>query len=290
MDLTRHFRIAAMILFALLALSILPTGLAAAPQADLWERWLGNEPGSRIVVDHSAWDRFLQKYLATGRPSGVNRFRYAEVSREDRQRLAAYLQELQKTPVSRLSREEQKAYWINLYNAGTIKLVLDHYPVSSITKINLSSGLFSRGPWEAKIFRIEGQEVSLNDVEHRILRPIWKDPRIHYAVNCASLGCPNLQDRAYTVQNSEVLLEKGAREYINHSRGASLSENKLVLSSIYDWFQEDFGGSEDGVLRHLRRYAAPDLARRLESFSGRIGYKYDWSLNEITGYQTGQPG
>ena len=117
-------------------------------------------------------------------------------------------------------------------------------------------------------------------MEHRILRPIWKDPRVHYAVNCASIGCPNLQDRAYTSKNTEVLLEKGAREYINHPRGAAFEGKKLVLSDIYDWFQEDFGGSDQGVLRHLRRYAAPDLAGKLESFSGRIDYQYDWSLNE----------
>ena len=187
---------------------------------------------------------------------------------------------LQTVRVSALNRNEQQAYWINLYNAATIKVILDHYPVSSITKVKLSSGLRSRGPWDAKILRIEGEEVSLNDIEHRILRPIWKDPRVHYAVNCASIGCPNLQDRAYTAANVEVLLEKAAKEYISHPRGVSLKGKKLKLSSIYDWFQEDFEGSEEGVLRHLRRYAAPELASELDSFSGRISYGYDWSLNE----------
>ncbi len=265
---------------ATVLLVVLAGRLGAAPQADLWPRWQAYGPGSDRVVDHSAWERFLAKYLVTSHPSGINCVEYGEVSAVDKQMLKSYLDDLQQVPVSQLNRNEQKAYWINLYNAATLDIVLDHYPVSSITKVNLSSGLFSRGPWEAKILKIEGQEVSLNDIEHRILRPIWKDPRVHYAVNCASIGCPNLQDRAYTSKNTEVLLEKGAREYINHPRGAAFEGKKLVLSSIYDWFQEDFGGSDQGVLRHLRRYAAPDLAGKLESFSGRIDYQYDWSLNE----------
>ena len=91
---------------------------------------------------------------------------------------------------------------------------------------------------------------------------------------------PNLQKRAYTAANLEVLLEQGAREYVNHPRGVSFQGKKVVLSGIYDWFQEDFGGSEEGVVRHLRRYAAPELAEKLEEYSGRIGYEYDWSLNE----------
>lgn len=269
-----------LLIIAVVWLFLLAGTLAAAPQADLWPRWKIHDPGSSTEVDHSAWDRFLDRYLVANHPSGINRLNYGGVTAEDRQRLESYLDSLQETPVSQLNRQDQKAYWINLYNAATVKVILDHYPVSSITKINLSSGLFSRGPWDSKILRIEGEEVSLNDVEHRILRPIWNDPRVHYALNCASIGCPNLQDRAYATENIEALLEKGAREYINHSRGVSFQGRKLVLSSIYDWFQEDFEGSEEGVLRHLRRYAAPDLAGKLGSFSGRIGYGYDWSLNE----------
>jgi hypothetical protein len=261
-------------------LLLFTSSLMAAPKADLWPRWESHDPSSSVVVDHSAWDRFLNRYLITDHPSGINRLRYGDVTAKDRQELGSYIDSLQGTPVSRLNRDEQMAYWINLYNAVTVKVILDHYPVSSITKIDLSSGLFSRGPWDAKLLEVEGEEVSLNDIEHRILRPIWQDPRVHYAVNCASIGCPNLQNLAYTAANLEVLLEKGAREYINHPRGASFQGKKLVLSSIYDWFQEDFGGSEEGVLRHLRRYAAAELAGRLDGYSGRIDYAYDWSLNE----------
>ena len=127
---------------------------------------------------------------------------------------------------------------------------------------------------------VEGERLSLDDMEHRILRPIWKDPRLHYAVNCASVGCPNLQAEAYTAAGTERLLEKGAREYVNHPRGAEKGERLLTLSSIYKWFREDFGGAEAGVMEHLRRYADTPLRDELGTYRGKVKYRYDWSLNE----------
>jgi hypothetical protein len=251
-----------------------------APKARLWERWLAHAPASTERVDHGAWDRFLERYLIDDHPSGINRVRYSEVTKADSALLDDYLQRLQAVAVSDLNRDEQMAYWINLYNALTVKLVVDSYPVDSMTRINPSRTLFARGPWDAKLVRVEGEDLTLNDIEHRILRPIWKDPRIHYAVNCASLGCPNLQPVAYTAANTEQLLDRGAREYINHPRGAHLENGRLVLSSIYDWYQEDFGGNEAGVLLHLERYAEPGLAAALRDYEGRISYEYDWGLNE----------
>jgi hypothetical protein len=202
-------------------------------------------------------ERFLKKYVVTDHPSGINRVRYAAVTADDKKALGAYLQHLQQADVTRLNRSEQKSYWINLYNALTVKVVLDHYPVKSIRDIDISPGIFSDGPWEAKLLIIQGRKVSLDDIEHRILRPLWKDNRVHYAVNCASLGCPNLQPDAYTAENTEALLEKGTREYENHARGARLGGDRLRLSSIYDWFQADFGASEEGVLRHLTSMRSP---------------------------------
>jgi hypothetical protein len=251
-----------------------------APRAQLWERWLAHDPASVDRVDHEAWDRFLKRNVIDDHPSGINRIRYGEVTEPDRRLLKRYLEELQAVGVSSLNRDEQRAYWINLYNALTVELILDNYPVESITRVNPSRALFARGPWDAELLRIEGEALTLNDIEHRILRPIWKDPRVHYAVNCASLGCPNLQSEAYTAANTERLLERGARDYINHPRGARLERGRLVLSSIYDWFQEDFGGSEKGVLRHMSEYADPGPATILREYDGRISYEYDWSLNE----------
>ena len=256
------------------------TAALAAPKPELWPKWLGHNSHSEIRVDHKGWDRFLKIYIVTDEPSGINRVGYARVTPEDKENLKEYLKGLQSVQVSGLNRDEQEAYWINLYNALTVKVVLDHYPVKSIRDIDISPGWFKDGPWDAKLVKIEGEGMTLNDIEHRILRPIWKDNRIHFAVNCASLGCPNLQLEAFTRENTQTLLEKGAREYANHSRGLRIEGNRLTLSKIYKWFRADFGGSEDKVIRHLLQYVKAPLAQTLRAFRGRITYEYDWDLNE----------
>jgi hypothetical protein len=253
--------------------------LFGAPKADLWPRWQKHDATSSQRIDHGAWSAFLKKSLIAPHPSGVNRVRYAAVSAEDRKTLRSYLDKLQSVPISSYNRAEQRAYWINLYNALTIDVVLSHYPVESIRDIGISPGLFSRGPWDAKLLAIEGEKLSLNDIEHRILRPIWRDPRLHYAVNCASLGCPNLQPEAYTAENTEALLEKGARDYINHSRGVALKKGRLTVSSIYDWFKEDFGTTREALMQHWLKYADSDVGTALKGYSGGLNYNYDWRLN-----------
>ena len=123
-------------------------------------------------------------------------FDYAAVTQADRTALKTYLKDLQAVRVTTLPRRAQMPFWINLYNALTVEVILDNYPVKSIRDIK--SGLFSSGPWSTELVRVEGHDLSLDDIEHEILRPIWKDKRIHYAVNCASIGCPNLAAKAYT--------------------------------------------------------------------------------------------
>lgn len=252
----------------------------AAPKADLWPRWQTHDPDSTLQVDHDGWDSFLSAYLVTDDPSGVHLVRYAEVTPDDRKALQGYLEQLQATPVSRLNRDEQMAYWINFYNALTVEVILEHYPVASIRRINISPGLFTRGPWDAPLAEVEGEPLTLNDIEHRILRPIWQDPRIHYAVNCASMGCPNLQPRVFSADNLEDMLDAAAREFINHPRGVHFDGRRLRLSSIFNWFSEDFGESDREVLEHLGDYAEPPLAEALRNYTGRFSYDYDWDLNE----------
>jgi hypothetical protein len=259
---------------------LLLTSAWAAPKADLWPRWQAHDPASTQTVDHRAWDAFLAAYLVVDHPSGVNMVNYAGVTSEDRAALQAYLDALQTTPVSERNRNEQMAYWINFYNALTVAVILDHYPVDSIRRINISPGFFSRGPWDAPLAAVEGEPLTLNDMEHRILRPIWNDPRIHYAVNCASIGCPDLQLQAYTSANLEIMLERAAREFVNHPRGVDAQGRRLRLSSIYDWFSEDFGRNEQELLEHLTGYADEPLASALRTYSGRISYHYDWDLNQ----------
>jgi len=251
----------------------------SAPKADLWTRWQKHVSTSSKTIDHSPWNNFLRKYVITPPVSGINRVRYDYVLASDRKTLQGYLDFLQTLPISTYNRDEQKAYWINLYNALTVHIILSHYPVDSIRDINISPGWFSRGPWGAKLLTVEGVKISLDDIEHRILRPIWKDNRVHYAVNCASHGCPNLSPVAYTSQNLALLLDQGARDYVNHPRGATFRNGELQVSSIYIWFEADFGGSTDGVLAHLRKYASGSLAETLQYYHGDIEHDYDWRLN-----------
>lgn len=265
--------------FVLLAICV--TTATAAPKPDLWPHWTAHDTDNLENIDHSAWQRFLGAYVAP-RSDGLNVVDYGRVSRTDRAGLDAYVEALAATPITQFNRREQLAYWINLYNALTVKVVLDHYFVDSIRDIKLS-GFFKVGPWDKELLTIEGKPITLNDIEHRILRPIWKDPRIHYAVNCASVGCPNLQTQVFTAANAEQLLDKGAKEYINSSRGVEIRGKKVRVSSIYDWFREDFGASDQDVLNHLQQYAEPPLKTALAGASRVSGDYYDWSLNDAAG-------
>jgi hypothetical protein len=249
------------LLIPCLALLLLASPAIAAPKAVLWERWLAHDPAATATIDHTPFARFLERYLLTF-SDGVNRLAYAEVTAEDRRLLDGYVESLAATPISTFARPEQMAYWINLYNALTLQVVLDHYPTASIRDIDISPGLFSDGPWGKKLVAIEGERVALDDIEHQILRPIWRDPRIHYAVNCASIGCPNLRPEPYQPAELDRQLDQAAIDFINHPRGVSLDGDRLQVSSIYDWFQADFGGSEEGVLAHLKAFAEPELHDR----------------------------
>jgi uncharacterized protein DUF547 len=266
-------------LAVIVAIFLLQPAAHGAPKADLWPRWQKHEPANTRKIDHSAWDRFLKQHVIAPHPSGINRVRYQAVTPEDRKNLKAYLQSMQSLPISTYNRAEQKAYWINLYNAVTVDVILSRFPVASIRDINISPGLFVRGPWGAKLISVESEKLSLDDIEHHILRPIWKDNRVHYAVNCASLGCPNLQPVAYTGENTETLLERAAEEFINHPRGVAIQKGRLQVSSIYVWFQEDFGSDPEDLMEHWQQYANPALAEALEKYSGGLAHEYDWRLN-----------
>ncbi len=266
---------------ALLLSGLFSSAVVAAPKAELWPRWQAHSPENSERIDHSVWGRFLDRYLVPGEGGDPNLLRYGAVTQSDQQQLQGYLELLSGVIIRQLNRAEQKAYWINLYNALTVNTVLEHYPLSSIRKIR--SGLFSPGPWDLQLIEVEGTELTLNDIEHRILRPIWLDNRIHYAVNCASIGCPNLQPEPFTAANSEILLDRAAREYVNSSRGVNLVEGDLILSSLYDWYRSDFGTRLKMIKQHLQDYADEKLSLRLNDHDGGLSYAYDWSLNDAAG-------
>lgn len=252
----------------------------AAPKARLVDaHWALSDENSTLQVDHTSWDTILESYISVG-TDGVNRFDYGGVSAADAAALDAYLERLSGTAPSRLSRSEQLAYWINLYNALTVRTVIAHYPVKSILKVRPTSFL-SPGPWKRDLITIDGRALSLDDIEHGILRPIWQDPRIHYAVNCASIGCPDLAKEAFVADTAQRMLAEAARGYVNHPRGVSVEDGRLAVSRIYSWYAKDFGDSDQQVIAHLREHADPDLAAALAGVK-RIGkYRYDWSLNDV---------
>lgn len=250
-----------------------------APSAEPWPRWQAHDPAATTPIDHAPWDRFLAAYLVVD-PAGPNRLRYGAVTPADRKTLDAYIDGLAATPIDKRRQDQQMAYWVNLYNALTVQVVLDHYPVKSIRDIDISPGLFADGPWDKKLIEVAGEPLSLNDIEHRILRPIWRDARIHYAVNCASIGCPDLQPTAFRAEDLESQLDSAAKAYINDARGVRVRGAQVTVSKIYDWFIEDFGRNEAGVLRHLTRYAGPELAAQLKRVGKLTDVSYDWRLND----------
>lgn len=242
---------------------------------------------AKARLDHSVWSTLLEEFLIKS-PDGVNRVAYAQFKDTKHSSLKTYIKDLERVDPRSLNRSEQFAYWVNLYNAKTVDVVLDHYPVESIRDISISPGLLgflkqsvgAGGPWKAEILTIAGVALSLDNIEHDILRPIFKDPRIHYVINCASYGCPNLPTEALTTANLEAKLNAGARAYINHPRGFQITSDGVTASSIYQWFETDFGGSAEAVLQHAAKYAEPGLKNRLRGITTIDSYRYDWSLND----------
>ena len=250
----------------------------AAQKAEVIPKWDVSDETNTGIIDHALWQELLDAYLKTDHPSGIHRFDYGalKANAADRKTLSAYLKSLAGIDPRSFSRDEQMAYWINLYNALTVFVIVPRYPVDSIKDIK--SGIIDFGTWNLDMFPLQGQKLTLNQIEHGILRPIWKDPRIHYAANCASLGCPNLSPEVYRSDNLERLLEQAAVDYINHPRGAQVQGDELVVSSIFEWYKVDFGNTDTGVIAHLKQYARPDLAQILDNHNSFDDY-YDWSLN-----------
>jgi len=228
------------------------------------------------------WRDILDRYTQDG-DAGLTRFDYAGLSAsvEDTANLAKYIDHMAAQTPSTFAPDDAIAYWANLYNALTIQIVAENYPVKSIRKIK--SG-YRAGPWKRKLVMVEGNELSLDNIEHDILRPTYQTPMVHYMVNCASIGCPNLKTTPWQSATLAADQEAAARAYINSPRGVKLNKGRLQVSSIYKWFKADFGGDAAGVLAHLNTYADADLraalAGRWKEGRRKIDkYSYDWAVN-----------
>jgi hypothetical protein len=212
---------------------------------------------------HESWDKMLQSHVDVN--GGVN---YVAFSKEVN-KLDSYLKILSaNAPKNEWSKPEQMVFWINAYNAFTIKLVLDNYPVESIMKIEAGKA------WDKKFIAIGTKIYSLNQIEHEILRKDFIDPRIHFALNCAALSCPKLHNKAFNSNNLEVQLEKLSREFINNSEKNQFKAESIKISQIFNWYAEDFT-KEGKLLDFLNRYSKQPIQN-----NASISYlEYDWKLN-----------
>lgn len=209
---------------------------------------------------HDAWDQLLRKYVTSTGNVNYSGFK------ADEAQLDAYLKSLADNPIQDgWSRGKKMAYWINAYNAFTVKLIVQNYPVSSITKLHGGK------PWDHKWINLGGKTYTLNNIENDILRPVYKDARIHFAVNCAAKSCPPLLNRAWTASNLEANFEKQAKAFINSSKFNSIEANSIKVSKIFEWYAKDFGNLVD----YLNKYSTTKI-----DANAQIGYKeYDWALN-----------
>jgi len=222
-----------------------------------------------ITADHSIYATLLEKYVKQGQVD-YQGFKAQE------EKLDQCLKVLEKTDSDKLSGNEQFAFYINAYNAWTIKLILSGYPgVKSIKDL----GNILKSPWKKKICRIDGDVITLDDIEHKILRPRFKDPRVHFAINCAALSCPPLGSEPYIGSTLDQQLNDASTAFINNPQRNYLQDNTLYISKIFKWFSEDF---DNDVIGFLIKYAKEDLKKELEAKRSNIKIKYldyDWSLN-----------
>lgn len=218
-------------------------------------------PANAVVeVGHEKWNQLLQKYVSPAGKVDYEGLKTAEG------KLDEYLEELSKYPLQGTeSRNFTMSYWINAYNAFTVKLILDHYPVKSIMSIKGGKA------WDHKWIELAGKTYSLNQIEHQILRKDYPDARIHFAVNCAAISCPPLLNKAWTENNLEANLEKQTRSYINDATHNQIAPDQIRLSKIFEWYKDDFGD----LVQYVNKYTETSIeANAKVKFN-----EYDWGLN-----------
>jgi hypothetical protein len=220
---------------------------------------------------HDAWTALLKKHV---RADGMVDYPGFIA---DSQALTQYLQHLSSShPQPGWTREEQMAYWINAYNAFTIKLVVDHYPVASIKDIRPGIPLVN-SVWDIDFIDIQGERYSLNTIEHRFLRGNFRDARIHAAINCASFSCPKLRSEAYTAAGLDAQLEEAMRDFLHDTDRNRITGDTMMLSAIFRWFGGDFRRDAGSLRAYVQRYQG-----RLHSAKAAIAFMpYDWKLNDL---------
>ncbi|MDF1794638.1 MAG: DUF547 domain-containing protein [Thalassobaculaceae bacterium] len=263
----------------LAALVLLPAAACASgPGRDVWRR---TDPGSKRVVDHRVWQVFLDRNTRDW-PDGITRVDYARVSTADRELLEAYIREQAAIPVAALSRREQLAFWLNLYNALVVRLVLTHLIVRSPDDIE-TGGLFSRRPWDVPLVTVAGRDLSLEGIVGEALSPVFHDPRWHYGLCDGTLGAPSLRRQAFVGADVDRRLEDAAIDYIGHPRAVALSAgrpNSVRLNTLWRRNMDDFGGSIQGVFASIDLYAEAELRAAL-AMASKVEWMDDRALNDF---------
>ncbi len=214
-----------------------------------------------VAFDHTPWDIMLSKYVSNDGKINYKAFK------QNRTTFRAYLKALEKnTPKESWSKQDKLAYWMNVYNAFTIKLIIDNYPVKSIKDI--------KEPWDLRFFKLKDKWYTLNDVEHKILRKM-NDPRIHFGINCASYSCPPLLNKAFTAKNVDQELDRLAVRFINDPKRNAITENNIAISKIFLWFAKDFK-KQGSLISFLNKYSKI----KIKSNAKKSYKKYNWTLNE----------
>jgi hypothetical protein len=233
-----------------------------------------------IAFDFSAWDELLKKYVKVRTESGVrfNAVNYPAMKKDAN--YSKLITELKKfSPETLTSREEKLAFWINLYNVFAVKMVQDNFPVKSIK----DAGSFFNPVWDKEVGVVGGKKVTLSEIEHEILRKMG-EPRIHAAIVCASVSCPDLRKEIYSAENLDAQLDDQVKGFIeNRGKGLRIerADDEVWISSIFKWFKEDFEAS-GGVLAFVGKYVSEKDAAYLQSKKIDISYlNYDWNLNSL---------
>jgi len=231
--------------------------------------------------EHARWDALLKKHVVVLERGKASQLRYAGIA-QDRAALKTYLASLSEVKESEFKgwpRAQQMAFLINAYNAFTVEKILARYPdIRSIWDFGKIFG----NPFKDEFFVLLGHQRSLDWIEHETLRKHYGDPRIHFAVNCASIGCPMLREEAYVAERLEAQLEQQARRFLSDRSRNRLREGRLEVSKIFDWFREDFEPREKYFARHAE-ILADDAGERAAIASGQFSLRfldYDWSLND----------
>ena len=246
-----------------------------------WHFWEEYDSVSDRFVDHRVWGYLLSKHIRLG-ADGVNRVAYGDFTPEDRRHLDVYIKSLADFSYETLNRKEQYAYWLNLYNALVIKLILSRYLILSINDIKFESNLFRSSPFNKTLVRIKGIPLSLANIRNDILSNLFVDPRLHYGLCDAAIGSPKLQSKPFTGDRVDRMLDGAALDFVNHPRGVLIKEDIIQLSGLYRRYSADFGKNRVALIRHVKGYAMYNLKAELAP-EKPIFYEFDWSLNDGTG-------